>query len=248
MRPVNWRRYCATPELPLLEGADRYSSSLAAPDPDGDRSGGSGIIDDIRLAGHGVLPPVCLLFALCEGGGGVGSRRRIGGVTPAGIGVGELQPLIWQLLELTLRPPDTSALLAEDKAEAACAFAPSRSSRNRSGGTVGGTVGDEARAGPGATAEEDVELVDEEAPKPTMEVGTRVPTDSFARAKSPAELLIAQGLAGTDTLVEMAQDLLMPAAGAEERKRCALVLRHLWAASPTESKPEVRRFLFLKSV
>ncbi|CAN0538888.1 unnamed protein product, partial [Ectocarpus sp. 8 AP-2014] len=60
---------------------------------------------------------------------------------------------------------------------------------------------------------------------------------------SPADLLIAKGLVGSDAVVEMAQDLLSPAADAEARQRTSSVLHHLWASSAADSRPEVVRRL-----
>lgn len=151
-----------------------------------------------------------------------------------GMGVGELQPLIWQLLELTLRPP--ASLTTEGDARSFSPL-PGGNRTGASGGEGGGKIKSEIvecrtshlRVG---GVEEDVEMVDEEASLASESV--------VSRAESPAKLLIAQGLAGPGTLVEMAQDLLSPEVGTEARERCARVLYHLWAASPAESKPEVR--------
>lgn len=243
MRPVNWRRYCASPRLPRLEDPNLDSSIPSEPNLDGNGLD-SGRPDEGILAECGALPPVCLLFALCEGGGS--GRWRTGAGRRTGMGVGELQPLIWQLLELTLRPVTPPASLTTEGD--AGPFSPlpgvNRTSPSEipslascaSGGEVEGKIKSEIvqyrsshlRVG----VEEDVEMVDEEASLASESV--------VSRAESPAKLLIAQGLAGPGTLVEMAQDLLSPAVGAEARERCARVLYHLWAASPAESKPEVR--------
>lgn len=229
MRPVNWRRYCASPRLPRLEDPNLDSSIPSEPNLDGTGLD-CGRPDEGILAECGALPPVCLLFALCEGGGS-GKRGQTGVGRRTGMGVGELQPLIWQLLELTLRPP--ASLTTEGDARPFSPL-PGGNRTCTSGGEGEGKIKPEnVEYRPSHSGvEEDVEMVDEET--------SLAPESVVSRAEYPAKLLIAQGLAGPGTLVEMAQDLLSPAIGTEARERCARVLYHLWAASPAESKPEVK--------
>lgn len=243
IRPVNWRRYCASPRVSPFEEGDAArlqpvspplvdtaalgaAAANLAPDSasavggdievgvgDSRDSGDIAAGEDGLIAQCGILPPVCLLFALCESGGRQQGERTgsVGkdGAWGSGARAGELQPLMWQLLELTLRPEDSVA---------AAAFIAQLPEAKLAKPVDPGTIG--------------VGLDTEEDEVPSAVVRTR--------AQSPAELLIEQGLVGPDTLVEMAQDLLSSAAGAEARKRTARVLHHLWAASPASSRPQVR--------
>lgn len=181
------------------------------------------------LAKFGSYPPVCVLFALCQSSarGGkaeaaVAASRGSGG----GGGSGELQPLLWQLLELTLRPEDPPSSVGGvvpqtvKKESAPKMTSPSPKSSPRGGaGAASGGRGHDAGGPANGNARESV--------------GGR------ALVTSPAQLLIARGLVNPSTLVMMAQDLLTPGGGAEARERSARVLHHLWAASPCEAQPEV---------
>lgn len=260
MRPVNWRRYCATSWSPSrthrIEGGTEARTATSVEQQQ--RSSGEG---DALLEQFGSLPPVCVLFALCENGSGRGG------------GASELQPLIWQLLELTLRPEDNHPAVVGVGVEAAPQPLPlpvppsalgsllRKSGSGDGGGSVvvdstgapgthegeggcspaGASVvvdgGAGVRAGgpieaPAAAGEERQE--EEDVP--------RLPSSySVGAPQSPAELLMLKGLVGSDALVEMAQDLLSPAASAEARKRTSRVLHHLWVASAPDSRLEVRK-------
>lgn len=275
VRPVNWRKYCASPGLPRLEGdADSPGSSTPASGeagaPAAEPSAGTGAEEQrttARNAGDGgdaaapaavsggnalleqcgALPPVCLLFALCEKGCRGDGRSGIAG---AG-GASELEPLLWQLLELTLRPDNSSAAVPPP---------PPGSPRQRGSGgggsssanadafaSVSGVFVDAKRRTeqPGAGGSSPArDAVDK---GPVAQAGEGPGAGAVAsgdiggdeRARSPAELLIAQGLVGPDALVKMAQNLLSPVTSADARKRTARVLHHLWAASSPASRPEV---------
>ncbi|CAM9348332.1 unnamed protein product, partial [Scytosiphon promiscuus] len=276
VRPVNWRKYCASSPTsrfsPLEDGTatGAVPSELSAPAGSTivagvQQSGGGGEGEGGRgalLEEFGDLPPVCVLFALCETGRGRGDARTEGLRSAPGIGASELQPLIWQLLELTLRPEDNlaeagAALLphtapglplrrtsaADGESGSSAIVVGGASSTNSSGKQGDGASTSTAAAAAaaagvgtdsaGAAAETGVGALPP-PPLPPRSVSVAAP-----RAPSPADLLIRRGLVGSDALVEMAQDLLSPAAGAEARKRTARVLHHLWTASAAGSRPEV---------
>lgn len=239
MRPVNWRRYCATSpspsKVPPAEGA--AAARAAASVVEEQRSSGEGALPE-QLS---TLPPVCVLFALCEKGRG------------GGAGASELQPLIWQLLELTLRPEGGHPA---GGGAASLPLAPSAlESLLRKGGSAdgGSNIGVDSNLPPGTH-----EGGDCSPPAASSSVAAGrgggageerrkgrglpppVPSSSVRALLSPAELLMANGLVGPDALVEMAQDLLSPAASVEARKRTSRVLCHLWAASAAGSRLEVR--------
>jgi len=241
MRPSNWRRYCASP-------------SPSPPTSILESGGGGG--GSLLLEQCGALPPACILYVLCENGGGKEA------------GASELQTLIWQLLELTLRPEDRPAAGAGAAAQpmpppvlgsmllprrgggsadgarktGAAAVVESKGStgKQREGGEKSLPLAVAAGGGGGSAAgagEVSAGVAEAEGGLPLAP--PLQPLDPI-RARSPAELLMAKGLVGSDALVEMAQDLLSPAACPEARKRTARVLRHLWAASAADSRPEVR--------
>ncbi|CAN0193049.1 unnamed protein product, partial [Ectocarpus fasciculatus] len=170
-----------------------------------------------------------------------------------GIGASELQPLIWQLLELTLRPEyhhhhvagvmppppplphpmAASGSLLRGSSGGGGSGDPEGSSRSVGAVVVAGTNASSGSQGdhltPAAAA---------------MAEGSALGVGGGAwSSPSPADLLIAKGLVGSDAVVEMAQDLLSPAADAEARQRTSSVLHHLWASSAAESRPEVVRRL-----
>lgn len=281
---MNWRKYCASSPSssfsPLEDGTPTTGaapSEVSAPAAAtaavvaGERQTGGRPVGE---EGKGAdleqfvdLPPVCILFALCETGGGRGDARTGSLRSTPGIGASELQPLIWQLLELTLRPEDSlaewvAALPLQPVPTPAAVGLPPRGSGPADGETGSSGVADGAVSGDssGKRGEgEGVSPATAVAVAAAADVGTgsagtaaadggvqppslarALVTGVVLRAQSPADLLIQRGLVGPDALVEMAQDLLSPAAGAEARKRTARVLHHLWTASAAESRPEVR--------
>lgn len=184
------------------------------------------------LAEFSSHPPVCVLFALCESSvrGGrakaAAARGGSGGASPA---ENELQPLLWQLLELTLRPEDPSTKKGIN-----------RQLSSPTSSVVASHSGSGLRGSGASTRGSTVPITGN-----AREAGDRgnraeAPHRGIVALMSPAQLLIAKGLVGPETLVTMAQDLLAPGAGAEARKRTAQVLQHLWDASPPEVQPEVR--------
>lgn len=237
MRPVNWRRYCATSSsLSSVPRVEADSAARAGSSVEEQRCSGEGAL----LAQFGTLPPVCVLFALCENG----SR--------SGAGASELQPLIWQLLELTLRPEDDDPTRVGGGALPLPP--PAHESLLRKGGSVdgGNSIGVDNSKPPPQTHEGEGSAAGTSSSVDGANVGARligvagqegglppVPSSSV-RSRSPAELLMAKGLVGSDALVEMTQDLLSPVASVEARKRKSRVLRHLWAASAADSRLEVR--------
>lgn len=250
-RPVNWRRYCASPRLPRLDdgvSSPPPSSTTAGVRPDEARSGsGSAAAAAKRAADRSVFaefgshPPVCVLFALCESN--VRSSRARG--TAVRGGSGELQPLLWQLLEITLRP--------EDPAAPSSGKAVSKSGKKNDGLQTstegsrlvppGGVGGPRGASGSGGSGSDFAGLVVSNASEVAGFGGqSEAYLGGVAVVSSPARLLIAKGLVEPSTLVMMAQDLLAPGGAAEARKRSARVLQHLWAASPSHAHPEVRKY------
>lgn len=270
-RPVNWRRYCASPRLPRLDDAGA-SSALPGIDAGGtgpafevaastSRSSSVGVHRDndegTLLAEFGSHSPVCLLFALCESGGGIGgrgSRLVAAGTAAAGPAsstsfAGELQSLLWQLLELTLQPEDLSTVARASIIEATGHGV--EGSVERQAATLAQTPLSQTplspslrqtSAGDGSSGAEPAANASEEGSPPGLVSATLLEATVAVKAASgpnPAQLLVARGLVGPDTLVAMAQDLLSPEASAEARTRTARVLHHLWAASPLETRPDV---------
>lgn len=285
MRPVNWRRYCASPRVPRLN-EDASDGALSSPAASAaatattvataaaSATAAAAATADAAVAGvgeeagagslvaeFGALHPVCLLFALCESGGGVLQT----GTTSAVAAGGELQPLLWQLMELTLRPeedvttePKAAAVGAvasvaseatdrsgagdkKRKGKPAAATAVTLSPHSLAIAGLGGRLGAAAAASAAATGGGSAAELEEEE----EEEARGVSACEVVPARSPAQLLIAHGLVGPSTLVDMAQDLLSPVSGAKARKRTARVLHHLWAAIPPGSRPEVMHLLLL---
>lgn len=253
MRPINWRRYCAiswSSKYPPRQQGDTAAAATAGTETPagGNVSVCSGEEGDL-LSQFGDLPPVCILFALCENGGGRGQAGR----GHPGIGASELQPLIWQLLELTLRPeyhhhvaggmpppplPHPMAApvsLLRGSSGGGGSGDPEGSSKSGGAVVVAGT-----NASSGGQGDRLVPAAGGGAAAAAMAEGSALGVGVGAwSSPSPADLLIAKGLVGSDAVVEMAQDLLSPAADAEARQRTSSVLHHLWASSAAESRPEV---------
>lgn len=278
-RPVNWRRYCASPRLPRLDdaGTSIYSPSTSAqnaavsaadamPAQPAENTGH----ERTPLTEFGIHSPVCVLFALCDsgGGGGTGARKAAAtmgasepaGPTPSSSSLGELQSILWQLLELTLRPEDPSTLATTTAITTAAGqglgglpgdalrdtfltqFAQVALARRTPISSGGGDLARAPRAG-----EHQVAAKEPAAATPGGNPSTSLVSVAMAKGstpqvgplQSPAQLLISQGLVGPGTLVAMAQYLLSPGVRVEARQRTASVLHHLWAANPPESRPEV---------
>lgn len=280
-RPINWRRYCASPRLPRLDDAGASSTlagtgfiatpvSTSAPaSVDVLREApqvvsASGVkADGNLLLEFGSHSPVCVLFALCENSGG-GEEAAAQAATAAG----ELQPLLWQLLELTLRTEEEELPVATKSTRIATAkmkdqldgpSVPSRTLRANDDGVGSGSQSGGTGASDGAativTAAQVPQIPDsaaiqrpgsgsssEEANRHRKNEGATqgaAATTPTTMPLSPSQLLVSQGLVGAGTLVAMAQDLLSPGAAVETRRRTARVLHHLWAAIPPEAQPEV---------
>ncbi|CAN0192985.1 unnamed protein product, partial [Ectocarpus fasciculatus] len=74
MRPTNWRRYCAiswSPKFPRIQGDTAATAAAGAGTPAGGNASGGDVggEEGDLLSQFGDLPPVCILFALCENGG-----------------------------------------------------------------------------------------------------------------------------------------------------------------------------------